>query len=107
MRKEEEQAILYRAWLQWQLDEQWHAARAEAHALGVELMGDLPFMVAGDSADVWAQRENFRVDLRVGTPPDAFSTEGQDWGLPLYDWAAMERSGFTWLRARAGWEPCV
>ena len=46
-------------------------------AQGVELMGDLPFVVATDSADVWGRRDSFRPDLRVGTPPDAFSAEGQ------------------------------
>jgi 4-alpha-glucanotransferase len=100
-RQEHRQAILHRSWLQWQLDAQWHRARTEAAALGVELMGDLPFVVATDSADVWSHRDIFHPELRVGTPPDAFSAEGQDWGLPLYDWAAMERSGFAWFRARA------
>ena len=32
------------------------AARREASAAGVELMGDLPFVVGLDSADVWANR---------------------------------------------------
>lgn len=93
--------ILQKIWLQWLLDDQWHAARAEAHALGVELKGDLPFVVSADSADVWSRRDDFRPACRVGTPPDAFSEEGQDWGLPLYDWPQMQRSGFAWMRARA------
>jgi 4-alpha-glucanotransferase len=100
-RAEHEQAILQRVWMQWQLDLQWHHARAQAAAAGVELMGDLPFVVSQDSADVWSRRDDFRVDLRVGTPPDAFSAEGQDWGLPLYDWERMEARGFDWIRARA------
>jgi 4-alpha-glucanotransferase len=85
-REKYSEPILFRAWLQWQLDEQWHQARAEAAGQGVELMGDLPFVVATDSADVWSRRDIFHPELRVGTPPDAFSAEGQDWGLPLYDW---------------------
>jgi 4-alpha-glucanotransferase len=64
-------------------------------------MGDLPFVVATDSADVWSRRDIFHPELRVGTPPDAFSPEGQDWGLPLYDWEALEREDFAWIRARA------
>ncbi len=67
---------------------------------GVELAGDLPFMVATDSADVWARRGDFRLDARVGVPPDAFSATGQDWGLPVYRWDVMEREGFPWLTER-------
>jgi 4-alpha-glucanotransferase len=29
-------------------------------------------------------------------PPDYFSTTGQLWGNPHYDWQAMEKSGFDW-----------
>jgi 4-alpha-glucanotransferase len=100
-REEHREEILGKAWMQWQLDLQWHQARAEAAAQGVELMGDLPFVVSTDSADVWSRRDSFRPEMRVGTPPDAFSAEGQDWGLPLYDWQAMERAGFDWMKARA------
>ncbi len=100
-RAEHAEAILRRAWVEWQLDIQWTRARAEARAAGVALKGDLPFMVAGDSADVWADPEDFRRDRRVGTAPDAFSATGQDWGLPAYDWDAMRASGFRWFEARA------
>jgi 4-alpha-glucanotransferase len=92
--------VLFHTWLQWQAEEQWHAARAAANAAGVELAGDLPFMVATDSADVWARQAFFRLDARVGVPPDAFSATGQDWGLPVYRWDAMARAGFPWLTER-------
>jgi 4-alpha-glucanotransferase len=99
--KEHAEEILFVLWQQWQLDEQWRAARAAAAALGVDLMGDLPFVVAEDSADVWKERTLFRLGLRVGAPPDALCAEGQDWGLPLFDWRAMERTNFEWMRRRA------
>jgi 4-alpha-glucanotransferase len=100
-REELADAILGKRWVQWQLDEQWRHARWVAGEAGVQLMGDLPFMVSIDSADVWAHPEAFELDKRVGTPPDAFSAEGQDWGLPLYDWKALEKTDFAWIRARA------
>jgi 4-alpha-glucanotransferase len=100
-RRELSDRILYRSYLQWQLDRQWREARRQANALGVELMGDLPFMVAGDSADVWSRSGEFRLDARVGVPPDDFSDEGQDWGLPVFRWELMEAGGFTWMRERA------
>ena len=100
-RAEHSERLLYHVWLQWQLDQQWHAARRGCNAAGVELMGDLPFMVATDSADVWSRPFDFRLDARVGVPPDAFSETGQDWGLPVYRWDAMEKNGFHWMTERA------
>jgi 4-alpha-glucanotransferase len=67
----------------------------------VALFGDLPFMVNGDSADVWARQHQFRFDVSAGAPPDAFSASGQDWGLPVYRWDVMSADGFGWLRDRA------
>ncbi len=99
--KEQAEEILFTIWQQWQLDEQWRAARGQAADLGVDFMGDLPFVVAEDSADVWKEHKLFRPGLRVGAPPDALCAEGQDWGLPLFDWSAMERTDFDWMRRRA------
>jgi 4-alpha-glucanotransferase len=67
----------------------------------VALFGDLPFMVSGDSADVWARQDEFRLDASVGVPPDAFSDAGQDWGLPAYRWDVLSERDFDWLRCRA------
>ena len=75
-------------------------AREEMRALGVELMGDLPFIVCSESADVWARSWQFRRDVSLGAPPDGFTPDGQDWGLPAYDWAAMAEDDLKWLRAR-------
>ncbi len=91
--------VQYRAWLQWLAADQWGTARDRAGR--VALFGDLPFMVGGDSADVWARQEVFRLDASVGVPPDAFSETGQDWGLPVYRWDVLEARDFDWLRARA------
>jgi 4-alpha-glucanotransferase len=91
--------ILFRRWLQWVADEQWQAARRAMRP--VALLGDLPFMVDGDSADVWANAEVFRLDGSVGAPPDAFSETGQNWGLPVYRWDVMRERDYAWLRARA------
>src|SRR5512133_2372231 len=93
--------VLFHAWTQWVLDRQWQDARRQCHASGVELAGDLPFMVATDSADVWARRRDFRLDARVGVPPDAFSATGQDWGLPVYRWDLMLREDYPWIHERA------
>ncbi len=33
-------------------------------------------------------------------PPDYFSSTGQLWGNPLYDWEALKRSNYAWWEAR-------
>lgn len=91
---------------QWIAHTQWFEAREKLRRMGVELMGDLPFMVGRDSADLWAHRGEFKPDASVGAPPDQFNDEGQDWGLPPYDWDAIRSSGYRWLQRRAryaGW----
>src|SRR5207237_690677 len=78
------------------------SSRARAFAaFREEHRGDLPFMVAEDSADVWGLQHLFRFDATVGVPPDAYSADGQDWGLPVPRWEAMRESGDPWLHARA------
>jgi 4-alpha-glucanotransferase len=94
-----ERDVLFQQYLQWIAGTQWCAARAQAE--GVALFGDLPFMVDGDSADVWARQAEFRLDASVGVPPDAFSATGQDWGMPVYRWDVMAGDDYRWLRARA------
>ncbi len=91
--------VRYRKWLQGVADAQWRQAKARARP--VSLLGDLAFMVDGDSADVWADAGSFRLDMSVGAPPDAFSESGQNWGMPAYRWDELAARDFDWLRRRA------
>ncbi|MFO0679315.1 MAG: 4-alpha-glucanotransferase [Polyangiaceae bacterium] len=93
-------ALVEYAYRQWLALREWDEARRAVRNLGVELMGDLPFVVGSESADVWARPSEFRRDVSLGAPPDGFSPDGQDWGLPPYDWAAMDANDLAWLRAR-------
>ncbi len=94
------EALLH-AYVQWIAHEQWAEARRAVNGMGVELMGDLPFMVGVDSADVWSGRKDFFVNATLGVPGDALAPEGQDWGLPAYDWDAMDKDDLAWVRRRA------
>jgi 4-alpha-glucanotransferase len=91
--------ILFYQYLQWTAATQWADARRRTH--GVRLFGDLPFMVDGDSADVWARQHQFMLDVSLGAPPDAFSADGQNWGMPVYRWDVVAAEDFRWLRERA------
>lgn len=90
----------YYEYLQWIAFRQLGEARAEALRSGVRLGGDLPFMVAEDSADVWSNQEIFSRERSVGVPPDAMAAEGQDWGLPAYRWRVLAERGYDWLIER-------
>lgn len=90
----------FHAWVQWIAQAQYDDARRAAAAHGVALDGDLPFMVAADSADVWLHQAAFDLGASLGAPPDEFNRDGQDWRLPPYDFPALGADGFGWLRAR-------
>ena len=88
--------------LQFVFARQWAALHAHAAAQGLGIIGDVPIFVALDSADTWRWRDIFRLtpDGRpaavAGVPPDYFSTFGQLWGNPLYDWDRLAASGYAW-----------
>ena len=85
---------------------QWESLHRHATTNGVRIIGDVPIFVAGDSADLWASPERFRLDAErrptvvAGVPPDYFSDTGQLWGNPLYDWAHHAETGFAWWADR-------
>lgn len=96
--------IAYQMFLQFVLYQQWHALKKYANSLGIQMVGDIPFYVGLDSADVWAHRENFLLDqdgrptFIAGVPPDYFSATGQRWGNPIYDWDFMKKDKFSfWI----------
>ena len=91
--------MVFRSYLQWIAAEQW--AEAKRLSWPVRVYGDLPFMISADSPDVWARQREFRFDATIGTPPDAFSETGQDWGLPPWRADVMAGNDFGWMRARA------
>lgn len=92
---------------------QWGKLRAYANEKGIDIIGDLPFYVALDSVDVWANPELFQLDERrrptevAGCPPDGFSATGQLWGNPLFDWEELEKRGYDWWVRRIGYQCSV
>ncbi len=104
--KELADRINYHKFLQYLFDCQWNDLKAYAHKKGIKLFGDMPIYVAEDSADTWANPENFQFDkdrrpiLVAGVPPNYFSEDGQLWGNPLYNWRRMKKNGYAWWQAR-------
>ena len=81
--------IGFHCFVQYHLHCQLVEARDYAHSKGIIFKGDLPIGVSRTSADAWVNRRLFHLDSQAGAPPDAFSTEGQNWGFPTYNWEEM------------------
>ena len=83
-------------YLQFVLDRQMRSAHDYARARGVILKGDIPIGVNRNGCDVWHEPEYFHLDSQAGAPPDGFSVNGQNWGLPTYNWERMIADGCQW-----------
>ena len=92
--------------LQFKFYEQWMPLKEYANRNGISIIGDIPIYVALDSADVWANTDQFQLSgslapaVVAGCPPDMFSSYGQKWGNPIYDWDVMEKDDFAWWKKR-------
>jgi 4-alpha-glucanotransferase len=75
---------------------EWEALRAYAHERGIRLYGDVAIYVSPGCADHVSHPELFRRGVQAGAPPDGYSATGQLWGNPLYDWPALQRTGYRW-----------
>ncbi len=88
--------------MQFEFFAQWKEIKTYANQKGIGIIGDIPFYVSPDSADLWANVQQFQLDEKnrptavAGVPPDYFCEDGQLWGNPLYDWDSMKADGYRW-----------
>lgn len=105
-RKDFANDIFYHKAVQFFFSKQWAELKEYANLNGIYIIGDIPIYVAYDSADVWSEPKQFLLDKNLkpkavsGCPPDAFSSDGQLWGNPLYDWKYMKKCGYDWWLKR-------
>ncbi len=92
--------LLFFKYLQFLAWEQWQKVKTYAQSKNVFIIGDIPFLVGRESADVWSRPDLFPEDGVVGAPPDDFTEEGQFWGLPMFSFSKMEENNFQWWRQR-------
>ncbi len=88
-------------YVQYHLHRQLKRAADYAHRQGVSLKGDLPIGVYRDSVETWRHPEFFYFDEQMGTPPDLYTPNGQNWGFPTYRWE--EKGIYDWWRRRFRW----
>jgi len=87
---------------------QWAALKKYCNRKNIQIMGDIPIYVSLDSADVWTHPQIFKLDeekrpvVVAGVPPDYFSSTGQLWGNPVYNWDRLRESRYAWWINRVG-----
>lgn len=88
--------IAYYYYVQYHLDRQLSEACDYARRHGVVLKGDIPIGISRESVETWTEPYYFNLDRQTGAPPDAFSTKGQNWGFPTYNWSSMLADKCKW-----------
>ncbi|MBC8047030.1 MAG: 4-alpha-glucanotransferase [Fimbriimonadaceae bacterium] len=94
--------IGFQKFIQYIFFKQWKQLKDYANNNGIKIIGDIPIYVAMDSSDTWVCPELFQFDKNKsplfvgGCPPDYFSTTGQLWGNPIFNYAEMEKDDFSW-----------
>jgi 4-alpha-glucanotransferase len=85
---------------------QWHNLKRYANQNNIQIIGDVPLYVSGDSSDVWTNTDIFLLDDELkptevgGVPPDYFSETGQLWGNPVFNWPRLKERNYDWWMAR-------
>ena len=98
VRIERRDDIAFECWLQFELDRQLErsATRARERGLGIGLYQDLAIGCAPDGSDVWAHPDLFVKGVAIGAPPDGYSKEGQNWGLPPMSPHRLRADGYRY-----------
>jgi 4-alpha-glucanotransferase len=100
--KASEDEMRFHKFLQYEFFRQWQQVKASCKQKKILIIGDMPFYVEHDSADVWSAPQLFDLsadgEARTvgGVPPDYFSADGQLWGNPTYRWGQLKRTGYAW-----------
>ncbi len=101
-----EEEILFFEITQYFFFKQYFKLKSYANQNGIKLIGDIPFYVQLECSDVWSNPDIFRLGrdmtpvLVAGVPPDIFSSDGQLWGNPIYDWEYQKTNNYEWWHNR-------
>ena len=97
-RRELAPRVAFHAWLQLQVQQQLAAVRGTGQQVGVRVVHDLAVGCDPEGQDAWALQDVLALGVHVGAPPDAFSQQGQDWGLPPWRPNRLDATGYAAYR---------
>ena len=106
LNEENQQKINFYKITQYWFYSQYKKLKSYANSKGIKIIGDIPFYISADSADVWGNPDCFKLkrdmspSLVAGVPPDIFSSDGQLWGNPIYDWEYQRENDYKWWQER-------
>ena len=101
-KEDHEFEVTFHKFTQFLFFKQWEEAKNYTNQKSIKIIGDLPIFVAYDSVDVWIHPEFYQLDddrellFVAGVPPDYFSSTGQRWGNPLYNWEEIKKRDYKW-----------
>ena len=72
----------YHLYSQWAVQRQMESLVANSRNRNLSLYLDLPVGVNRTGFDVWREQGLFAPEPSAGAPPDAFFSQGQNWGFP-------------------------
>ncbi|MDR0420549.1 MAG: 4-alpha-glucanotransferase [Prevotellaceae bacterium] len=98
--KENQKSVRFYYFLQYHAHRQMKSASNHARKNGIILKGDIPIGIARHSVETWKNPEYFNLENQAGSPPDAFSTDGQNWEFPTYNWNKIHEDNYRWWKNR-------
>lgn len=96
IKKKFKKEILFYMYIQWLIDLSLKSIyeKIEEKELIVGLYFDLAIGASKISSDVWSYKDLFVDKMSIGAPPDDFSPEGQNWGIPPLRPDKLRESGY-------------
>ncbi len=86
--------------IQYHAHKQLLGAADYARSKGIVLKGDIPIGIYRNSVDAWLNPDLYHMECQAGAPPDDFSTKGQNWRFPTYNWEEMSKDNYGWWQQR-------
>ena len=93
----QDREVRFHLFLQWLADRAFSAAQAEARSAGLRigLIADLAVGMDATGSHAWSRPADVLGGASIGSPPDAFNADGQNWMLAAISPRAMVETGFA------------